>query len=37
LSREPIDEPIRRFRRALEPDRVALTDVGETFELNDRM
>jgi L-ascorbate metabolism protein UlaG (beta-lactamase superfamily) len=33
LSREPIDEPIRRFRSALEPDRVALTEVGETFEL----
>ncbi len=33
LSREPMDEPIRRFRRALEPGRVALTEVGETFEL----
>ncbi len=33
LSREPVDEPIRRFRRALEPERVALTEVGETFEL----
>jgi L-ascorbate metabolism protein UlaG (beta-lactamase superfamily) len=33
LGREPMDEPIRRFRRALEPDRVALTEVGETFEL----
>jgi L-ascorbate metabolism protein UlaG (beta-lactamase superfamily) len=33
LGREPMDEPIRRFRRALEPDRIALTEVGETFEL----
>ena len=33
LGREPMDEPIRRFRRALEPDRVALSEVGETFEL----
>ena len=33
LGREPMDEPIRRFRKALEPDRVALTEVGESFEL----
>jgi len=33
LGREPMDEPIRRFRNALEPDRIALTEVGETFEL----
>ena len=33
LGREPMDEPIRRFRNALEPDRVALTEVGETFQL----
>jgi L-ascorbate metabolism protein UlaG (beta-lactamase superfamily) len=33
LGREPIYEPIRRFRNALEPDRVALTEVGETFQL----
>ncbi len=33
LGREPMDEPIRRFKRALEPNRVALTQVGETFEL----
>src|SRR5215467_9595349 len=33
LGREPMDEPIRRFRNALEPDRVALSEVGETFVL----
>lgn len=33
LGREPVDEPIRRFRNALERDRVALTEVGETFQL----
>jgi L-ascorbate metabolism protein UlaG (beta-lactamase superfamily) len=33
LGREPVDEPIRRFTSALEPDRVALTEVGETFQL----
>jgi len=33
LGREPMDEPIRRFRQALEPERVALTEVGETFVL----
>jgi len=33
LGREPMDEPIRRFTSALEPDRVALTEVGETFQL----
>jgi L-ascorbate metabolism protein UlaG (beta-lactamase superfamily) len=33
LGREPVDEPIRRFTDALEPHRVALTEVGETFVL----
>jgi L-ascorbate metabolism protein UlaG (beta-lactamase superfamily) len=33
LSREPMDEPIRRFVRALAPDRVALREIGETFVL----
>ena len=33
LGREPMDEPIRRFKKALEHDRIALTQVGETFEL----
>ncbi len=31
LGREPMDEPIRRFRKALDPARVALSEVGETF------
>jgi L-ascorbate metabolism protein UlaG (beta-lactamase superfamily) len=33
LSHEPMDEPIRRLRAALagEPERLALTQVGETF------
>jgi L-ascorbate metabolism protein UlaG (beta-lactamase superfamily) len=35
LGREPMDEPIRRFRKALEPGRVALAEVGETFVLPD--
>jgi L-ascorbate metabolism protein UlaG (beta-lactamase superfamily) len=35
LSREPMDEPIRRFERALaaHPERIALRAVGETFRL----
>ena len=33
LSYEPMDEPIRRFRKALDPARVALSEVGETFVL----
>jgi len=33
LGREPMDEPIRRFQKALEPERVALSEVGETFRL----
>jgi L-ascorbate metabolism protein UlaG (beta-lactamase superfamily) len=35
LSREPMDDPIRRFERALArtPARVALRRVGETFRL----
>jgi L-ascorbate metabolism protein UlaG (beta-lactamase superfamily) len=35
LSWEPMDEPIQRFTQALHnaPDRVALTDVGQTFVL----
>ena len=33
LGREPMDEPIRRFKKALEPERVALSEVGETFRL----
>jgi hypothetical protein len=28
-----MDEPIRRFVRALAPDRVALREIGETFVL----
>ncbi len=35
LSREPMDEPIRRFERALaaNPERIALREIGETFRL----
>jgi L-ascorbate metabolism protein UlaG (beta-lactamase superfamily) len=33
LSHEPMDEPIRRFERAIEPERLALSHIGETFEL----
>lgn len=35
LSREPMDEPIRRLERALAstPQRLALREVGETFRL----
>jgi L-ascorbate metabolism protein UlaG (beta-lactamase superfamily) len=33
LSWEPMDEPIRRFRRALSGPRLALSSVGETFVL----
>jgi L-ascorbate metabolism protein UlaG (beta-lactamase superfamily) len=35
LSWEPMDEPIQRFKRALPPSRIALSDVGETFVLPD--
>jgi L-ascorbate metabolism protein UlaG (beta-lactamase superfamily) len=31
LSWEPMDEPIRRFRRALPASRLALSAIGETF------
>jgi len=33
LSWEPMEEPIRRFVRALAPERIALQEIGETFEL----
>ena len=35
LSAEPMDEPIRRFERALcaTPERIALRAIGETFRL----
>ncbi len=33
LGREPLHEPIRRFRDAIEPERIALSEVGETFTL----
>ena len=33
LGREPMDEPIRRFRHAIDPGRIALSEVGETFVL----
>ncbi len=32
LSAEPLCEPIARFRRALAPERIALTRIGETWE-----
>jgi hypothetical protein len=35
LSWEPMQEPIQRFTHALsdEPERIALTEIGQTFEL----
>ena len=33
LGREPMGEPIRRFTAAIDPHRIALTDIGETFTL----
>lgn len=33
LSWEPMDEPIKRFRRALPGARIALSNIGETFVL----
>jgi L-ascorbate metabolism protein UlaG (beta-lactamase superfamily) len=33
LGREPMGEPIRRFTAAIDPRRIALTDIGETFTL----
>jgi L-ascorbate metabolism protein UlaG (beta-lactamase superfamily) len=36
LSREPLDEPIRRFERAIAPDRIAFREIGETFVLPER-
>ncbi|MCX8155684.1 MAG: MBL fold metallo-hydrolase [Verrucomicrobiae bacterium] len=38
LSDEPMDEPVRRFCRALadEPSRIAWRRVGETFALNEQ-
>jgi L-ascorbate metabolism protein UlaG (beta-lactamase superfamily) len=33
LSREPMDEPIQRLKRALPEARLALSEVGETFVL----
>ncbi|EDY18908.1 conserved hypothetical protein [Chthoniobacter flavus Ellin428] len=35
LSWEPMEEPIQRFTRALQnaPDRIALTEIGQTFVL----
>lgn len=36
LGAEPMGEPIQRFVRALEPERVALREIGETFVLPNR-
>ena len=35
LSAEPMSEPIERFTRALatEPERIAATDIGQTFRV----
>jgi L-ascorbate metabolism protein UlaG (beta-lactamase superfamily) len=33
LGREPMHEPIQRFLDAIEPERVALSEIGETFVL----
>ncbi len=35
LSREPMDEPIRRFVRAIAPERIALREIGESFVVPD--
>jgi L-ascorbate metabolism protein UlaG (beta-lactamase superfamily) len=39
LSNEPMDEPIARFRAALKdaPERMAATEIGETFRVPSRM
>jgi len=34
LGREGTTEPIERFEAALEPERIALRDIGQTFRLN---
>jgi L-ascorbate metabolism protein UlaG (beta-lactamase superfamily) len=34
LSREGPTEPVERLEAALEPERIALRDIGETFRLN---
>jgi len=31
LSNEPMTEPIQRLQAALEPERLALSKIGETF------
>jgi L-ascorbate metabolism protein UlaG (beta-lactamase superfamily) len=33
LSAEPMEEPIARFRAALPPERIAATEIGETFRI----
>src|SRR6185312_5464060 len=33
LGREPMDEPIRRFTKAIDPARIALTEIGQTFRM----
>jgi L-ascorbate metabolism protein UlaG (beta-lactamase superfamily) len=37
LSAEPMEEPIARFREALKdtPERIAATEVGETFRVGE--
>jgi L-ascorbate metabolism protein UlaG (beta-lactamase superfamily) len=39
LSWEPMDEPIARFKKAManEPRRIAGTEIGETFVLDEKL
>ncbi len=34
LGREPRTEPLQRLEQVLEKDRIALTDIGQTFQLS---
>jgi len=34
LGKEGPTEPIERLEAVLEPDRIALRDIGQTFRLN---
>jgi L-ascorbate metabolism protein UlaG (beta-lactamase superfamily) len=34
LSEEPLEEPLQRLEQAIEPERIALRAVGETFQLS---
>jgi L-ascorbate metabolism protein UlaG (beta-lactamase superfamily) len=34
IGEEPIDEPLQRFEGAIEPERIALREIGATFKLS---